>query len=83
MDVIERPDTPETLLPHADEAPEAKEPAKEETMAAAPLAADTPLLGEHAMAPMPMAAPADTPQPQPEPEADAPQGRPGSRSRDV
>ena len=69
MDVIERPDTPETLLPHADEAPEAKEPAKEETMATTPLAADTPLLGEHAMAPMPMAAPADTPQPQPEPEA--------------
>ena len=70
MDVIERPDTPETLLPHADEAPEAKEPATAETMATAPLTADTPLLGEAKMAPMPMAAPADAPQPQPQPEAE-------------
>ena len=68
MDVIERPDTPETLLPHADEAPEAQEPATAETTAAAPVTADTPLLGEAAMAPMPMAAPADAPQPQPQPE---------------
>ncbi len=71
MDVIERPDTPETLLPHADEAPEAKEPATAETMATAPLTADTPLLGEAEMAPMPMAAPADAPQPQPQPEPEA------------
>ena len=71
MDVIERPDTPETLLPHADEAPEAKEPATAETMATAPLTADTPLLGEAKMAPMPMAAPADAPQPQPQPQPEA------------
>ncbi len=69
MNVIEKPDT-ETLLPHADEAPEAKEPASEETMATAPVTADTPLLGEAAMAPMPMAAPADASQPEPEFEAE-------------
>ncbi len=79
MDVIERPDTPETLLPHADEAPQAKEPAQEETMATAPLTADTPLLAEHEMAPMPVAAPAapaDTPQPEPAAAQAAPEAAP-------
>ncbi len=71
MDVIERPDTPETLLPHADEAPQAKEPATAETTATAPLAADTPLLGETEMAPLPVAAPAAAPQPEPQPEIEA------------
>ena len=83
MDVIERPDTPETLLPHADEAPEAKEPATAETMATAPLTADTPLLGEAAMAPMPMAAPADrAPAPAPARSRDgAPSPSPSPRPR--
>ena len=80
MDVTERQDTPENLPPQAENAPKAKEPAREETMAA-PAAPETRLLGEHEPAPLPVAAaasalPAEPLQPAPEAAAEAPAEKP-------